>query len=111
GVTSAEYLDQRAQVSLTLSSASLADFTALPLAAGRFFTRSEETRGSAVVVLGHRLAQELAGGRDALWLVGRAIRLGGERREVVGVMASPSSGDEPDLVAFAPMRGGTALLG
>ena len=110
GSVAAEYLDQRATAALTLSTASLADFTALDLGAGRFFTSAEDAHGSPVVVLGHRLAQELAGGRDALWLVGRSVRIGGERREVIGVLAAPASGDEPDLVAFAPIRGGGALL-
>jgi ABC-type antimicrobial peptide transport system permease subunit len=105
-----EYLDRRATVLLTLSTASLVDFTGLPLAAGRFFTRIEEAHGSPVIVIGHRLAEELAGGHDAIWLVGRWIRVGSERREVIGVLAPPSTGDEPDLVAFAPIRGGTALF-
>jgi putative ABC transport system permease protein len=109
GTTTAEYLDQRAAVLLTLSTASLADFTGFELSAGRFFTSSEDMHGAPVVVLGHRLAQELAGVHDALWLVGRSIRLGGDRREVIGVLKAPF-GDEPDLVAFAPMRGGAELL-
>jgi putative ABC transport system permease protein len=67
-------------------------------------------RASPVVVLGHRLARELAEPRDPLWLVGRTVRLGGARREVVGVLAPPAAGPEPDLVAFAPLRGGAALL-
>jgi putative ABC transport system permease protein len=110
GSAPAEYLDRRTTALLTLSTASLIDFTGFELAAGRFFTRAEEVHATPVVVLGHRLAQELAGGHDALWLVGRAIRMGGERREVVGVLAAPPAGDEPDLVAFAPIRGGAALL-
>jgi putative ABC transport system permease protein len=110
GPTHAEYLDQRATVQLTLSTASLADFTGFQLAAGRYFTTAEDAHGAPVVVVGHRLAQELAGLHDALWLLGRSIRLGGDRREVIGVLAPASSGDEPDLVAFAPIRGGTELL-
>jgi putative ABC transport system permease protein len=111
GTAPAEYLDQRAVASVTLSTAGLADFTGLELSAGRYFTSAEDMHGSPVIVLGHRLAQELAGAHDALWLVGRSVRLGGEPREVIGVLAAPSTGDEPDLVAFAPIRGGTALLG
>jgi putative ABC transport system permease protein len=111
GTSSAEYLDQRATVQLTLSTASLAEFTGFEIAAGRYFSTVEDTRGAPVVVLGHRLAQELAGGHDALWLVGRRIRLGGEPREVIGVLAAPAWGDDVDLVAFAPLRGGIGLLG
>src|SRR5881275_3015897 len=39
----AEYLDARTTVMLTLSTASLAEFSGLELAAGRFFTPMEET--------------------------------------------------------------------
>ena len=111
GVSSAEYLDRRATVQLTLGTASLADFTGFDLSAGRFFSAVEDARGAPVVVLGHRLAGELAGDRDALWLVGRQVRVGGEPREVIGVLAAPSWGDDVDLVAFAPLRGGVSLLG
>jgi putative ABC transport system permease protein len=110
GRAETEHLGARATVQLTLGSASLADFAGLRLAGGRFFTAGEEMHGAPVIVLGHRTATELAGVHDPLWLVGRTIRAGAERREVVGVLEAPPSGDEPDLVAFAPLRGGDALL-
>ncbi len=47
---------------------------------------------------------------DALWLIGRTIRVGEERREVLGVLTPPVGGDEPDMVAFAPLRSGVSLL-
>jgi ABC-type lipoprotein release transport system permease subunit len=103
-------LGVRATVQLTLGTSSLADFAGLPLAGGRFFASGEESHGSPVIVLGHHAATEPAGVHDPLWLVGRTIRTGSERREVVGVLAPPPGGDEPDLVAFAPLRGGDALL-
>ncbi|HJQ52248.1 MAG TPA: ABC transporter permease [Gemmatimonadaceae bacterium] len=105
-----EFLDRRATALLTLSTASLADFTTIQVLAGRFFTPSEVLHSAPVIVLGHRLAQELAGGRDALWLIGRAIKVSGRNREVVGVLAPPAVGPEPDLTAFAPLRGGESLL-
>lgn len=110
GQAPVEYFDRRATALLTLSNASLADFTGFDLAAGRFFTTLEDAHGAPVIVLGHRLAQELAGEHDALWLTGRSVRVNGLRREVIGVLTPPLSGDEPDLVAFAPMRGGQALF-
>ncbi|MBV9879745.1 MAG: ABC transporter permease [Gemmatirosa sp.] len=110
GTAPVEYLDRRATAQVTLGTASLADFAGIDLAAGRFFTDVEVTHGAPVVVLGHRLAQELAGDRDALWLVGRSIRMGDSRREVIGVLVAPAAGPEPDLVAFAPIRGGLAAL-
>jgi putative ABC transport system permease protein len=82
----------------------------LKLIAGRFFTDAEVAHAAPVIVLGSRLAQELAGVRDGLWLVGRTIRAGGSRREVFGILSSPNSGLEPDLVAFAPIRGGFEIL-
>src|SRR6202171_5443292 len=110
GSAPVEYLDRRATALLTLSTASLADFTTLEVLGGRFFTPSEVTHSAQVIVLGHRLAEELAGGRDALWLIGRPIKVSGRRREVVGVLAPPAIGPEPDLAAFAPIRGGESLL-
>lgn len=110
GASQVEYLDMRANVQLTLGTASLADFAGINLAAGRFFTESEVAHAAPVIVLGSRLAQELAGARDGLWLIGRTIRAGGSRREVIGVLSTPSTGPEPDLVAFAPIRGGFDLL-
>jgi putative ABC transport system permease protein len=110
GSAPVEYLDRRATALLTLSTASLADFTTLEVLGGRFFTPTEVTHSAPVIVLGHRLAEELAGGRDALWLIGRAIKVSGRRREVVGVLAPPAIGPEPDLAAFAPIRGGESLL-
>jgi len=110
GDARADYLDRRATARLTLGTASLDAFGALQLAAGRFYTDAEVAHAAPVVVLGHRLAEELAGERDALWLVGRAVRLGGQRREVIGVLAPPPVGPEPDLVAFAPIRGGMGML-
>jgi putative ABC transport system permease protein len=110
GRAETEFLGSRATVQLTLATASLADFSELQLAGGRFFTGSEEARGAPVVVLGHRTAVELAGVHDALWLIGRTVRVGEERREVLGVLAPPVGGDEPDMIAFAPLRGGASLL-
>ena len=110
GSAPVEYLDRRATALLTLSTASLADFTTIQIIGGRFFTASEVLHSAPVIVLGHRLAQELAGGRDALWLIGRAIKVSGRKREVVGVLAPPAVGPEPDLAAFAPIRGGESLL-
>jgi putative ABC transport system permease protein len=105
-----EYLDRRATALLTLTTASLADFTSIDAQAGRFFSASEVLHSAPVIVLGHRLAEELAGGRDALWLIGRAIKVSGRKREVIGVLAPPQVGPEPDLAAFAPIRGGESLL-
>lgn len=101
---------RRAAARLTLTTGGFDEFTGLPLAAGRFYGDAEVAHAAPVVVLGYRLAQELAAPREALWLVGRSVSVGGARREVIGVLAPPATGPEPDFVAFSPLRGGAALL-
>jgi putative ABC transport system permease protein len=86
---------------LVIGTANLADFTGLDVSDGRFFTEAEETHDESVIVLGHRLAAELAAPHDALWMIGRAVRAGGRRREVIGVLAAQPG--ELDLLAFAPL--------
>jgi putative ABC transport system permease protein len=110
GTANAEYLDRRSPVQMTLATASLVEFGGLNLAAGRFYNETEVNHGAPVIVLGHHLAEELAGSRDPLWLVGRPIRVSGSQREVVGVLAPPEFGPETDLIAFAPVRGGLELI-
>ena len=110
GTSPIEFLDRRERAQLTLSTAGLADFGGMSVGFGRFFTEAEVARSAPVVVLGHRLATELADSRDPLWLIGHTVRLGGEQREVIGVLAPPTGGPEPDLVAFAPIRGGMSVL-
>ena len=105
-----EFLDRHANALLTLSTASLIDFAKVDVLAGRFFTASEVRHSAPVIVLGHKLAGELAGGRDALWLIGRAIRVRGRKREVVGVLAPPAVGPELNRIAFVPIRGSESLL-
>jgi len=104
GNSHVELGDRRVNVLLTASSATLADFSDLRFAAGRFFTETEATHGSAVVVLGYSAAAALAGSRDPLWMVSRVVRVGGEPREVVGVLAPPAAGPETYHVAFTPLR-------
>ena len=110
GSAQVEHLDRRATVLLTLGTASLSDFGVPAIALGRFYTEPEVVHAAPVIVLGHRLAEELAGNRDALWMVGRGVRVSGQRREVIGVLAAPPGGEEADFIAFAPIRGGTTLL-
>jgi putative ABC transport system permease protein len=86
---------------LILGTANFAEFSGLNIAEGRFFSDAEMWRRAAVVVLGHRLAEELASPRDGFWLVGQMVRVGGRRLEVIGVLESRPG--ETDLVAFAPI--------
>jgi putative ABC transport system permease protein len=110
GSSHVEFGDRRVSVMLTASSASLADFADLRFAAGRFFTETEAAHDAAVVVLGYSAAASLAGTRDPLWMVGRSVRIGGEAREVIGVLAPPAAAPESYHVAFAPLRGRGSLF-
>ncbi|MBA2688579.1 MAG: ABC transporter permease [Gemmatimonadaceae bacterium] len=110
GNAGVEFQGRRANALLTASTATLADFAALPIQHGRFYTESEVQHRSPVVVIGAELAQELAGNRDALWMLGRQIVISGRRREIIGIIASRNTSSVPDLVAFAPIRGGTELF-
>jgi putative ABC transport system permease protein len=110
GNAHAELGDRRINVLLTASSASLADFSDLRFAAGRFFTETEAAHDAAVVVLGYSAAAALAGPRDPLWMVGRSVRMGGGTREVIGVLAPPPSAPESYHVAFAPLRSRGSLF-
>lgn len=86
---------------LVIGTANLADFTGLDVSDGRFFTDAESSHDESVIVLNHRLAAELASPHDALWMIGRSVRAGGRRREVVGILAATAG--ELDLLAFAPL--------
>jgi len=104
------YAGHFATVRLAATTGEFDRFTGLPLLAGRFYTDAEVDAAAQVIVLGHRLASELAAPRDALWLLGREVKVRDTPRIVIGVLAPPPGADESDLVAFAPLRGGTALL-
>ena len=60
-------------------------FDGTPVTIGRTFTAGEADRDAAVVVLSHRLADELSQGNPEA-MVGEAVRVGGSVREVVGVL-------------------------
>ena len=77
---------------LTRRTPNLADFSGLDVSIGRFFSDADVARHADVVVLGHRLAEELAVPRDPLWLVGQSVRVAARRLEVVGVLARRDGG-------------------
>ena len=102
----------RRRSSLVLGSAGLADFQTIEVAAGRFFAEAEAARGSAVVVINHALAAELAAARNPEALVGRSIRVNGRTRTVIGVLAATGfeDPDDPAFAVYAPIRAAAALL-
>jgi putative ABC transport system permease protein len=110
GSAPVSYEGHYATVRLAATTGEFDRFSDLPLLAGRFYGDAEVDAAAQVIVLGHRLAAELATPHDALWLLGREVKVRGAPRTVIGVLTPPPGGDEPDLVAFTPLRGGTALL-
>ena len=69
---------------------------------GRPLTELDETQRRAVVVLGFEVADKLFEGTDP---VGEEVRLGGERFEVIGVLASKGRvlGQSFDAIALVPL--------
>lgn len=68
---------------------------------GRFYTESESINGSAVIVLGHSLAENLFGNSDP---IGKQIRVYGRRLTVIGVIKKMGAGmgGSPDDKAYVP---------
>jgi putative ABC transport system permease protein len=77
---------------ITAATAGIALLDRTPFAVGRSFTASEEGHNAAVVVLSHKLAEELADGRPATVMLGEWVRIGAKLREVIGIQA-PYTGE------------------
>jgi putative ABC transport system permease protein len=95
-----------------LGSASMPDFAALELGAGRFFSVSEASHDIPVVVIDHALARELAPARDPYRMVGRFIRVHERMRRVIGVLEPSRFEDRtnPAFTVYAPISAAHALL-
>ena len=65
------------RASITASTVGANTFDRLRLAAGRFFTAPEASHNTLVIVLSHKLADELSGGRSAEAIVGEFVRVNG----------------------------------
>lgn len=76
---------------------------------GRYFTDVEVAHNTAVVVLSHKLATELAPNHDAGDMLGRDVRVRGRAFTVVGVM--PAFTGENGYQIFIPLRGAAAAFG
>jgi putative ABC transport system permease protein len=88
-------------VLVTASTANLPDFSEVDVEIGRYFTDAELTREIPVVVIGYRLAEELAAPRNVEWLINKDVRVGDHIRRVVGILAPRP--EEVDLTAFIPV--------
>ena len=80
----------------------------LEMASGSFLPETELDRGGSVVVLGHRVAQELFGSTNAL---GATVRIGSWRMRVIGVLQERGNqlGMDMDDVALIPVASGMRM--
>ena len=81
------------------------------MAYGSFFTREDQDRRAAVVVLGNTVAENLFGGVSSA--VGQYVFIGGAPFEVAGVLAPKGAtawGQDMDDVALAPITTGMMRL-
>lgn len=79
------------------------DIQGLEFSEGRFYNESESNSGSAVVVIGNDLAQNLFGDLDP---IGKEMRLYGQRFNVIGVLKKQGNGmfGNDDSSAFIPVN-------
>lgn len=80
----------------------------LDMASGSFLPESELDRGAAVVVLGHKVAQELFDNANPL---GATVRIGSWRMRVIGVLQERGQqlGMDIDDVALIPVASGLRM--
>jgi putative ABC transport system permease protein len=83
-------------------------FMRLEFSDGRYFSPIEAARNTPVVVLSNKLAGELAAGRAPSSMLGRMVRVNGNPREVIGVLA-PYKG-ELALNLYVPFAAASTVL-
>ena len=78
---------KRRSTGVTATLADADQFMRLQFTDGRYFSPSKLSRNAPVVVLSNRLALELAAGRSPSSMLGRTVRVNGNPREVIGILA------------------------
>lgn len=96
-------------VSIAAVTAGIESFGTNKLAAGRLFSASEVTHNASVIVLSHKLADELSGGRGAETMLDEFVRVRGRPRMVIGIFA-PIKG-ERGFSARVPYTSAATVLG
>jgi putative ABC transport system permease protein len=84
GTETVAYGERRRQVAVSGTTPDMKALRQLRVARGRYLPAGELNRGEAVVVLGHKVAEELFPGQDP---VGHVVRLGSWRVRVIGTTA------------------------
>jgi putative ABC transport system permease protein len=95
-----------ARVTATLATA--AEFNEIEIEEGRFFSEIEAERNVPVVVLSHTAAVELSRTHSPAQLLGRAVRVRGMPRTVVGIRAEIRG--ERGLGIFVPIRAAPEVM-
>ncbi|GJL56309.1 MAG: ABC transporter permease [Nitrospirales bacterium] len=109
GTETVRYGERRRQVPIVGTTADFLEIRHLRMARGQFLPRGDPQRGAPLVVLGHRVAQELFPDTSPL---GQLIRVGNWRMRVIGILAprgTQLSMDMDDLV-LVPVATGMQLL-
>jgi len=103
GQSSVRFGDENAQTSIMGVSYNYAEVTDLKLSDGSFFTESQLTNRSSVVVLGPELAERLTGRQTEL--VGTTVHINNYPFRVVGVAVAKGGNQfsSPDMDAYIPI--------
>ncbi|HEY5657194.1 MAG TPA: ABC transporter permease [Myxococcota bacterium] len=109
GTEQVSYGDRRRQVAIIGTTHEYREVRNVEMMLGRFLPQEEMFRGSAVVVLGHKLARELFDGEQPL---GEVVRVGGFRMRVIGVLAKQGvkMGMDFDDLAMVPVSTGMQMF-
>ncbi|UCF41741.1 MAG: ABC transporter permease, partial [Gemmatimonadota bacterium] len=109
GTEQVAYGERRRQVAIIGTTHAYEDVRQLEIALGRFLPEEEMFRGSAVVVLGQKLARELFRGGQPL---GEVVRVGGFRMRVIGVLGKQGvkMGMDLDDLAMVPVSTGMQMF-
>ena len=107
-----QYRGIHRRASLQLGTASMPEFGAYDVGAGRFFSEGEAEHNVPVVLLNYALARELSPGLDPYGMVGREVRVRERTRLVIGVLAPLEfeNRENPSFAVYAPIRAAPALL-
>ncbi len=98
---------RRASVSAT--TAGMEAMGRTQLAAGRLFTATEAAHNAPVIVLSHKLAEDLSAGRGIDAMMGEFVKVRGLPRQVIGVFAGYRG--ENSFAARVPFASAAAVLG
>jgi putative ABC transport system permease protein len=109
GTETVAHGERRRQVAVMGANADMLELRRLEMARGRFLPPLEWRRGAPVVVLGAGLARELFPGEEP---IGQAVRVGGWRLKVIGVLAPKGVqlAVDMDEVAVVPVATGMRLF-